>query len=102
MPGVGDEGIPDSALNRARQKWHYDNDVDIAVLAAAYTFGIAKNHGFVDGNKRASFMAAYAFLGMNGHDFDSDETEVVAMIERVAAGRMTERDLAKWYRKGIV
>lgn len=97
MPGVRDDGLLESALNRPRQKWHYDNEIDIAVLAAAYTFGIAKNHGFVDGNKRAAFMTAYSFLGMNGHEFDADETDVVATIERVAAGQVTEAELAVWY-----
>jgi death-on-curing protein len=75
--------------------------VDIAALAAAYTFGIAKNHGFVDGNKRAAFMTAYSFLGMNGKDFDATETDVVSTIEGVAAGRVTESELADWYRKGL-
>ena len=102
MPGVRDEGMLDSALNRPRQKWNYDNEVDVAALAAAYTFGIAKNHGFVDGNKRASFMTAYAFLRINGHDFDADETEVVATIERVAAGQPSEAELGEWYRNGII
>ena len=101
MPGVRDEGMLDSALNRPRQKWNYDNEVDIAALAAAYTFGIAKNHGFVDGNKRAAFMTAYSFLGMNGHDFDAAETEVVTTIESVAAGRLTEAELGVWFRKNI-
>jgi len=99
---VRDEGLLESALNRPRQKWHYDKEIDIAALAAAYTFGIAKNHGFVDGNKRAAFMTAYSFLGMNGHDFDAAETEVVTTIEWVAAGQLTEAELAEWFRKGIV
>jgi len=102
MPGVRDEGLLGSALNRPRQKWHYNPEIDISALAAAYTFGIAKNHGFVDGNKRAAFMTAYSFLGMNGHDFDAAETEVVTIIEWVAAGQLTEAELAEWFRKGIV
>ena len=102
MPGVRDEGLLESALERPRQKWNYDKDVDIAALAAAYAFGVVKNHGFVDGNKRAAFMAAYSFLGINGHDFDADETEVVTTIEWAAAGRISESELAAWFRKGMV
>lgn len=97
-----DEDLIESALSRLRQKWHYDENTDIAMLAAAYTFGIAKNHGFVDGNKRAAFMTAYSFLGMNGHDFDAAEIEVVTTIEWVATGQLTEAELAEWFRKGIV
>ena len=97
-----DEGLLESALNRPRQKWHYDNEIDPAALAAAYTFGIVKPHGFVDGNKRAAFMSAYSFLGMNGHDFNAEEAEVVTTIEWVAAGKLTEAELTEWYRKGIV
>lgn len=102
MPGVRDEDLIESALSRPRQKWHYDENMDIAMLAAAYTFGIAKNRGFVDGNKRAAFMTAYSFLGMNGHDFDAAETEVVTTIEWAAEGQLTEVELAEWFRKGIV
>ena len=97
-----DEDLIESALSRPRQKWHCDENTDITMLAAAYTFGIAKNHGFVDGNKRAAFMTAYSFLGMNGHDFDAAETEVATTIEWVAAGQLTEAELAEWFRKGIV
>lgn len=97
-----DEGLLESALSRPRQKWHYNANTDFATLAAAYAFGIARNHGFVDGDKRAAFMAAYSFLGMNGCDFDAAETDVVSTIERVAAGEVTETELADWFRKGIV
>lgn len=101
MPGVRDDGLLESALSRPRQKWHYDPGTDLATLAAAYAFGIVKNHGFVDGNKRTAFMTAYSFLGMNGHDFDAAETDVVSTIERVAAGEVTETKLADWFRKEI-
>ena len=98
MPGVRDEGMLDSALKRPQQKLNYDADTDIATLAAAYAFGIAKNHGFVDGNKRVAFMTAYSFLGLNGYDFDAPETDVVTTIEGVAAGEVSEVKLAKWFR----
>jgi death-on-curing protein len=101
MPGVRDEGMIESALDRPRQKWNYDAKTDLAALAAAYTFGIAKNHGFVDGNKRAAFITAYSFLGINGYDFDAPETEVVTFIESLASGQLTEAKLAEWFRAGM-
>lgn len=99
--GVRDEGLIESALARPRQKWNYDNAVDLATLAAAYAFGLTKNHGFVDGNKRVAFMAAYSFLGLNGYDFDAPEPDVVTTIERVAAGRLSEPKLAEWFRAAL-
>ena len=99
--GVRDEGSIESALARPQQKWNYDNAVDLATLAAAYAFGLAKNHGFIDGNKRAAFMAAYSFLGLNGYDLDAAEPDVVTTIERVAAGRLSEAKLAEWLRAGL-
>lgn len=100
-PGVRDEGVVESALARPRNKWSY-GERDIAVLAAAYAFGVVKNHGFFDGNKRTAFLAAYAFLGLNGHDLDTGEPEVVDVMNRVASGRMTEAALAEWIRKHMV
>lgn len=96
-----DEGMLESALSRPRQKWHYDAKTAISTLAAAYAFGIAKNHGFVDGNKRAAFMTAYSFLGLNGYEFDAPETEVVTTIERLAAGEVSEAKLADWFLRGL-
>jgi death on curing protein len=69
--------------------------------AAAYAFGLAKNHGFVDGSKRVAFMASYVFLGLNGYDLDVDKAEVVATVEGVAASEMTEAALARWFRSHI-
>src|SRR4051794_15559763 len=70
-PGVRDEDMLESALARPQQKWAYADSPDLATLAAAYAFGLAKNHGYVDGNKRVAFMAAYVFLGLNGKDLDA-------------------------------
>ena len=100
-PGVRDEGALESALGRPQQKWAYAESPDLATLAAAYAFGLAKNHGYIDGNKRVAFMAAYVFLGLNGKDLDADEPEVVATIERLAAGRLPEAALADWFRTHI-
>ena len=96
--GVRDEGLFESALARPQHKFEYAAKVDLGMLAAAYAFGLAKNHGFVDGNKRVAFMAAYVFLGLNGYDLDADEPEIVTIMEGVAASTMTESALAKWFR----
>jgi death-on-curing protein len=91
----------ESALQRPRNKDHYGDDPTPAELAAAYTFGIVKNHPFVDGNKRTGFLAAYAFLGKNGLDFDPPVQDVVIVIESLAAGQMTEADLVAWFKPWI-
>ena len=99
--GVRDEGLLESALARPQQKWTYADKPDLATLAAAYVFGLVKNHGYIDGNKRVGFMAAYVFLGLNGHDLELDEAEVAATIERAAAGRIGENALADWLRENL-
>ena len=100
-PGLRDEGLLESALARAEQKLAYEPDSDLATLAAAYGFGLAKNHAFVDGNKRTAFIAMYVFLSLNGYDFDAPEPEVVRTIERLAASKVSERQLAEWVRAGM-
>ena len=100
-PGLRDDGLLESALARPEQKLAYEPESDLATLAAAYAFGLAKNHAFVDGNKRAAFVAMYVFLGLNGYDFEAPEPEVVRTIERLAAGKVTERQLANWVRAGL-
>ena len=100
-PGVRDEGMLESALARPQHKFAYAAKAEWGTLAAAYAFGLAKNHGFVDGNKRVTFMAAYVFLGLNGYDLNADEPEIVATIEGVAASAVTEAALAKWFRTRI-
>ena len=97
-PGVRDEGLLESALARPQQKWAYAERPDLATLAAAYAFGLVRNHGYIDGNKRVAFIAAYVFLGLNGHDLDADEADVANTFERAAAGKVTERALADWIR----
>ena len=78
--GIRDEGLLESALARPQQKWHYEPATDLASLAAAYAFGIAKNHPFVDGNKRAALVAAYTFLAINDLELEAPEPEAVAAI----------------------
>lgn len=95
-----DGGLLDSALNRARNKFAY-GEADLSVLAAAYAFGLAKNHGFLDGNKRTAFQAMYVFLGLNGCDLVAVEPEVVDVMNRLASGKITEVRFADWVRAHI-
>ena len=85
-------------MARPRQKWHYDNDADVATLAAAYGFGLAKNHPYRDGNKRIGFLALATFLGLNGYQLRATDAEVVTEIVALAAGQVSEAQLAEWVR----
>jgi death-on-curing protein len=94
--GLRDEGLLDSALGRPVNKFHYDGVDDLAQLAAAYGFGVAKNHAFVDGNKRAAFLAIGLFLAINGAQLRADQLDAIATILALAAGELDEARLAKW------
>jgi death-on-curing protein len=89
--------MPESALDRPKNKWSYEN-AELAELAAAHAFAIARNHPFVDGNKRTSLLALYTFLGVNGIDFDVPEAEAAAMILSLAPGEVNEEGLTRWIR----
>jgi len=102
LPGIRDEHALEAALARPQQKHHYEPDADLATLAAAYAFGLAKAHPFIDGNKRASFLSAVIFLGVNGKDLDATEPEVVQVMTALAAGLLTEAALASWMRERLV
>jgi death-on-curing protein len=95
MAGIRDEGLLQSALGRPQHVRAYGNPT-IFELAATYAYGIIKNHPFMDGNKRSGFMAAYMFLGANGHDLDAPEEEAVLETLKLAAGEGTEADFAAW------
>jgi death-on-curing protein len=95
--GLRDEGMLESALARPQNKWAYEQ-AELAELAAAYAFGVARNHPFVDGKKRTSLLVLYTFLGLNGVDFIVSEAEAVAMILSLAAGEVSEESLARWIR----
>jgi len=95
--GLRDAGMLESALSRPRNKWAYEN-AELAELAAAYGYGIARNHPFVDGNKRTSLLAIYTFLGANDVEFIVPEAEAAAMILSLAAGEVSEENLARWIR----
>jgi death-on-curing protein len=93
--GLRDANLLESALDRPRNKWAYEK-AGLAELAAAYGYGIAKNHPFVDGNKRTSLLSIYTFLGANGVDFIVPEAEAAAMMVALAAGEVSEENLARW------
>ena len=96
-PGLRDEGALRSALDRPVNKWHYEGTL-LPELAAAYAFGLAKNHPFVDGNKRIAFIAMVAFLRKNGVAFRPDQAQSTAIILAVEAGEVSEQSLARWIR----
>jgi death-on-curing protein len=96
-PGLRDEGMLDSALSRP-MNGAACGSIDLAELAAADAFGIAKNHPFIDGNKRAAFLSLITFLGLNGIDFLVEEAEAVVMIRGLAAGEIDEAGMARWIR----
>ena len=95
--GVRDIALLESALNRPLNKWNYEN-AELPELAAAYAYGIARNHPFVDGNKRTALLALYTFLGINGIDFVVAEADAAAVILALAAGEVSEESLARWIR----
>jgi len=96
-PGIRDAGMLESALDRPRNKWAHEA-AELPELAPAYGYGVARNHPFIDGNKRTSLLAIYTFLGVNGVDFIVPEAEAAAMIMSLAAGEVSEENLARWIR----
>ena len=95
--GLRDAGLLDSALARPRQVLAYE-EPDLCALAAAYAFGIIRNHPFVDGNKRVAFMSAYVFLARNGLTLTAIEAGATQAVLQLAAGDMPEEQFAQWLR----
>jgi death on curing protein len=102
QPGIRDEGLLESALARPVNVWGYDEGVDLAALAAEYGYGLAKNHAFLDGNKRIAFVAANVFLLLNGFEIDAEEPETVHIMLGVADGSLTRDGLVVWIRSRLV
>ena len=98
--GVRDDGLLESALARPENFRAYGAPA-LADLAAAYAFGLAKNHPFIDGNKRTSLAACTTFLLMNGYRLPVDDTANIATWQALAAGTVTEADLAAWLREKV-
>jgi death-on-curing protein len=93
--GIRDQGLLESALARPLNLHAY-GEPSLSKLAAAYAFGIAKNHPFIDGNKRTALVAAELFLGLNGHDLTATDAQCVEEFLALAAGEITEEELAVW------
>jgi death-on-curing protein len=93
--GVRDEGLLESALARP-QNLLACGKPSLPEMAASYAFGIARNHPFVDGNKRTSLMAAFVFLGLNGQRLVAPEAEAVVMVQELASGACSEAEFAAW------
>ena len=95
--GIRDEGLLDSALSRALNLAKYE-EPDFADLAAAYAVGLAKNHPFVDGNKRVAFLALGLFLGLNGYKLIATQVDATLIIQAIAGGQLLETEFAEWVR----
>lgn len=98
--GIRDAGLLDSALARPEHLAAYGQP-DIADLAASYGFGLAKNHPFVDGNKRAAFLSVGLFLLLNGHRLTATQVEATLTMLAVASGEISEAEFAAWVRNHI-
>tara|TARA_R110002096_G_scaffold218507_5_gene406650 strand:- start:539 stop:943 length:405 start_codon:yes stop_codon:yes gene_type:complete len=97
--GLRDEGLLESALARPLQLFSYgDPPPDLAALAAAYGVGLAKNHAFVDGNKRIALIALITFLMVNGQRLTASQPDAYQTMIRVASGTVSDEDLAEWIR----
>jgi len=101
-PGLRDRGLLESALDRPRNRFHYQPDAGLHALAAAYGFALARNHPFVDGNKRVAFQAMFMFLGLNGLRIVAIEEAVVSVMLSVASGEMDEEALTSWLEASTV
>lgn len=98
-PGVRDEALIESALARPVHRYHSGSSSDLPDLAAAYLYGLVKNHGYVDGNKRVGFAAAVVFLLLNGLALTASEVEAYQVVIGVAGGDASEAELASWLRQ---
>ncbi len=100
LPGLRDEGLLESALARPHQLLAY-GEPDVAALAAAYGFGLIRNHAFADGNKRAAFLATGLFLGLNGFRLVTSQADATLSMLALAAGDLSEEEFAQWLRAHI-
>lgn len=99
LPGWRDADLFEASLARPRHLHTYEPESDFARLAAAYGFGLVRNHPFNDGNKRAGYLVIGLFLSLNGRQLIADPVEAIAVILRLADGKMTEVELATWIRQ---
>ena len=99
--GVRDEGLFESAMARPENLAHYNSDADFSDLAASYAYGLAKNHPFVDGNKRVAFLSVGLFLGINGYKLTATPVDAIQAVIGMASGEITEEAFASWIRDNI-
>lgn len=102
LPGIRGAALLDAALARPRQKTAYEPEASIFDLAASYSYGLARNHPFIDGNKRIALTVAAVFLELNGYTLEASEAEAVVLYQRLAAGTLAEDELANWMRDSSV
>lgn len=98
--GIRDASLLESALSRPVNRWHYGDD-DFANLAAAYAYGVARNHPFIDGNKRTAWVLARLFLTLNGQLLIFDQTDATQTMIALAAGELSEDEMADWFRRHL-
>lgn len=101
ISGVRDPGMLESFLARPKNQWAYGED-DHMALAAAYAFGVARNHPFGDGNKRTAWVLARLFLRLNGHRIEFGPDDAIATALALAAGDLSEVELAQWFRERLL
>lgn len=100
--GIRDETLLESALSRPKHLYAYADSVTIFELAASYSYGLALNHPFIDGNKRIALTIAAIFLEINGYSLNAQEPEAVIIFEDLAAGKLTEKRLATWFENSCI
>ena len=102
LAGLRDEHALESALARPQNKWGYAEERGFAALAAAYGFALVTGHPYRDGNKRIGFLAIATFLGINGYDLTATDEDVVGEMLALAAGHVSEQELARWIRHRMI
>lgn len=101
LDGIREQGLLESALYRPINLYNYEKETDIAFLAAAYGFGIVRNHPFVDGNKRIAFLAVGLFLALNGFSLEVTQLEATQTMLALASGELSENDFCQWLKNFI-
>ncbi len=99
LTGLRDENGFHAAMARPQHVFHYESDADLSQLAAAYGFGLVRDHPFSDGNKRAGFLAILLFLDLNGWELRVEQAEAIQTILQLAAGKVSESELPRWIRE---
>ena len=102
MAGLRDESVLESALARPKNKWDYSDERDLPALAAGYGFALVTSHPYRDGNKRIGFLAIATFLEINGYELTATDEDVVGEMLALAAGHISEEELARWIRDRVI